>query len=225
MQNLSWATVLAGGFINSLNPCAITVLLLFIGLLFSLQKTRQQTLSITLAYISAIYLTYLAIGLGLLKVFYLFGQTNIISHFLAIIIILVATYGLLENIFPKVPHYLTIRPNQRQKLNKWMNNASIPAAIIAGILVGFFQFPCGGAIYVTIIALLIRDATYWNGVLYLLGYNLAFIAPLLIIVMVTHNRLVAEKIISFQEKNAKSSRILLHSLLLIMGIALLFFIK
>jgi len=224
-MELNWYTVLFAGFIDSFNPCAITVLLLFIGLLFTMQKSRSQTLVIISSYILSLYITYLCIGLGLFKVMYIFGATNLISRIAAGILIIIALYGIAENTFKQVPHYLTIRPNQRQILNQWMNRASIPAAVIAGILVGLFEFPCSGAIYVTIVSLLAKDATYSQGIIYLLGYNVAFVSPLIILALITNNRITAEKIIYWQEKREKTFRLTLHTLLLILGIILLFFIK
>lgn len=223
-MTINWYTVITAGLIDSFNPCAITVLLLFIALLFSLQKTRVQTLAIIASYIIALYITYLLIGIGLLRVVYLFDNTNVIAKISAVILILIALYGIAENTIKGIPHQLTIKPKQRQIINGWMNKGSIPAAIVSGLLVGLFEFPCSGAIYVTIISYLAKENTYMQGLLYLIVYNIAFVAPLIILVFITHNRLIAEKIIYWQEKNGKSSRIILHTLLLILGILLLFWV-
>jgi cytochrome c biogenesis protein CcdA len=65
---------------------------------------------------------------------------------------------------------------------------------VDGFLVGLCTFPCSGGIYIAIIGLLASQTTYLRGVSYLGLYNLAFIAPLLIILAGVGNQRVMHHI-------------------------------
>src|SRR5512139_2685117 len=75
LPQITLPAVLVAGVIDGINPCAFTVLLLFItAMLASLQAgeqdmkaVRMRLLGMGSIYIAAIFLTYLALGVGLLK--------------------------------------------------------------------------------------------------------------------------------------------------------------
>src|SRR3989338_5438751 len=65
--------------IDSINPCAFSVLLLTIAFLFSIGQARSGILKIGGAYILGIFAAYIMIGLGLLQALHLFNP----PHFMA----------------------------------------------------------------------------------------------------------------------------------------------
>lgn len=201
MTNGLLPAVLSAGLIDSFNPCAITILLLFIGVLFGLRKSRQLILVMGFFYIAAIYITYLAIGLGLLKIVHLFGIPHFMAKAGAVIALMVGLISLKEYFFPnwKWPINLSISVASRQTISEWAFKATIPASIIVGFLVGVFEFPCSGAIYFATIGLLSAKATFFKGVIYLLLYNLMFVLPLVAVYLLATNRLITERMISWQE--------------------------
>src|SRR3989338_2043724 len=75
LPSITLPTVIVAGVIDGINPCAFTVLLLFItALLATLQAGEQNVNSVRArllgmggVYIAAVFLTYLALGVGLLK--------------------------------------------------------------------------------------------------------------------------------------------------------------
>ncbi len=58
-------TVVVTALVDSINPCAIGVLILLISVLVAF-KSKKDMLKIGLIYILAVYVTYLAAGLGIL---------------------------------------------------------------------------------------------------------------------------------------------------------------
>jgi cytochrome c biogenesis protein CcdA len=52
------------------------------------------------------------------------------------------------------------------------------AVFAAGVLVGLCTVPCSGAIYLAVLGLLARQATYLSGLGYLVPYHVVFVAPL-----------------------------------------------
>ena len=58
--------VTATALIDSINPCAIGVLILLIATLIALSKDRNKMLLVGFIYILAVFITYLLAGFGLL---------------------------------------------------------------------------------------------------------------------------------------------------------------
>lgn len=216
-QQIIFPTVLVSGLLDSLNPCAISVALLFIALMFTLEKGRFLILRIGFFYIISIYLTYFLIGLGILETFNLFGIPNLIARIGAFIVILFGILNLKEYFFPNLPPRIRMSIKARQKISEWAHRVSIPATIIVGFLVGIFEFPCSGSVYFAILGLLSSKVTFFAGVSYLLIYNLMFVLPLILIFLISTNRLVTEKMINWQERNGRKMHLILAFLMISLG--------
>jgi cytochrome c-type biogenesis protein len=67
------------------------------------------------------------------------------------------------------------------KLKGLVQKLSFPALFGAGILVGLCTVPCAGSVYLGVLALLSSRGTFFEGLGYLVIYNLVFILPLVII--------------------------------------------
>src|SRR3989304_7526683 len=71
--------VVAAALIDSINPCAFSILILTIAFLFSIGKLRSGVIEVGRAYILGIFLVYTLIGLGILQALHLFDT----PHFMA----------------------------------------------------------------------------------------------------------------------------------------------
>jgi len=185
--------------------------------MFTLEKGRKAILVFGAFYIGAIYITYFLLGLGLLRVFHLFGVPGLILQIGAWLAILFGILNLKEYFFPNLPVHIRMPYSVRQKANDIAYKASIPAAVMLGVLVGITEFPCSGAVYLTIVAYLQAKETLLSGALYLAIYNLMFVLPLMIIYLVASNRIIVEKIINTQEKLGKKMHLILAALMLALG--------
>lgn len=213
--------VISTGLLDSLNPCAISLLLLYIALMYSMKKSHRTIMIFGAFYIAAIYVTYFLIGLGLLRVFHLFGTPHIILTIGGWIAIIFGILNLKEYFFPKLPIHIRIPLNLRQKAGEWAHKATIPAAIVLGVLIGICEFPCSGAVYLAVLTYLQAKETFLNGILYLALYNLMFVLPLLAVYAVASNRIVTEKMINLQEKSGRKLHLVLAAVMIALGIAIL----
>ena len=102
-------TLTLAAVLDSINPCAISVLLLTVGFLFSLNKDRKQILTIGLVYIAAIYVIYISIGLGILQALTIFGIPRMFGKFGAIFIIAAGAINIINHYFPQFPIKLKMR--------------------------------------------------------------------------------------------------------------------
>ena len=81
-----------------------------------------------------------------------------------------------------------------------MEKGSLPAVFLLGILVGLCEFPCTGGPYLMVLGLLHDSTTYLPGLGYLLLYNLIFILPLVIILLIASNQMLLGKVQAWQTK-------------------------
>jgi cytochrome c biogenesis protein CcdA len=214
-------TLTLAAILDSINPCAISVLLLTVGFLFSLNKERGHILKIGLVYIAAIYFIYISIGLGILQALTLFGVPRIFGKLGAIFIILAGTINIINHYFPKFPIKLKIPESAHPQLAQFIQKATIPSAIILGILVALYEFPCTGGPYLTILGLLHDKASFWQGLLYLLYYNFVFVLPLLLILWFASQKNLYEKVQAFRKDKMDKLGIWDGVIMIILGVIIL----
>ncbi len=216
--------VLISGFIDSFNPCAISLLLIYISMMFTLQKDRKEIFYFGLTYVLSIYITYLLIGLGLLRAGTLF-TTYPISKVGAVVVILFGLLNIKEYFFPNAPFSIRIPLKVRALVSKYAYKATIASAIIVGILIGLYEFPCSGAIYLAVISLLSSKTSFFTGLSYLLLYNLMFILPLILIFVAATNKITTEKYINLQEKHGRKLHLFLALAMIVLGVVILFLVR
>jgi cytochrome c biogenesis protein CcdA len=208
----------AAAIIDSVNPCAFSVLLITIAFLFSLEKSRLQIAKIGGWYIAGIFLVYILIGLGILQALYVFNTPHFMAKIGALLIVIFGAINVINVYFPRFPIKLKIPDAAHQKMAKFMEKGSLPAAFLLGALVSLFEFPCTGGPYLMILGLLHDRATYMAGFGYLLFYNLIFILPLVIILFAASNKLLFDKIQEWRKKDMKKMRFLTGVAMIALGI-------
>lgn len=179
-MHLTLPIVTFAALLDSINPCAISVLLLTIGFLLSARKSRREILSIASVYILGIFITYFLIGLGLLQALNLFGLSHLLVKIGASILIASAVLDLLGK-------HLGLPAFIKPQLANQIQKSTYPAMYILGTLVGLFEFPCTGGPYLMILTLLRDRTTQLSGALYLIYYNVIFILPLVLILLASGN--------------------------------------
>ena len=214
-----FTAVSCGALGDSINPCAIVTLLLFLLLMFSLKKERQHILLLGALYIIGIYISYFLIGAGVLKTFFLFGIPHIVAKIMAVIALVLGILMIYEFIFKKRLKIFTISPKVRLKFMDFAKRGSVAGSFFLGIIVGIFEFPCTGGIYMAVLALLSAKTTYLSGIFWLLFYNLIFVLPLILILIIASNPLVADRFLNFEEQKSDLTRFFVG--LIMIGLALI----
>ena len=214
--------IIAGAAIaDSLNPCAFSILFLSIAFLMSLGKDRKFILAAGGLYIFGIAFVYTLIGVGILKVLSLFSIPNVIGTIGAWILVLYSLIGIINEFFSSFPLKLKMPAKSHETLGKTIHKATIPTAFILGILVGLFEFPCTGGPYLFVLSLLHDQTTFWVGFGYLLIYNFIFVLPLIVILLISTNRVILNKVDGLRRLETKKSRVFLNIALLALGLFLL----
>jgi len=196
-----WLLPLIGvaALIDSINPCAFSILLLTIAFLLSIGKLRSSVLAIGSAYILGIFLVYLVIGLGLLQTLHIFNTPHFMAKVGASLLIVLGLINIIKEFFPAFPIKLGIPHVAHEKIAVLMEKASVPTAVGLGVLVGLCEFPCTGGPYLMVLGLLHDHATYYTGAAYLVLYNLIFILPLVLILAIASDQSLLGKVQSWQQ--------------------------
>jgi cytochrome c biogenesis protein CcdA len=211
-------TVVTTAAIDSLNPCAIGVLILMVSTILSQNKSKGMLLTLGLCYIFTIFLVYLAAGLGLL-----YFATKIplyVTEYISIAVgSLIVIAGLLEikDFFWYGRWFnLAIPAGISHKLEGFAAKTTIPGVIFLGAFVAAVELPCTGAPYLAIITLLSRYFDFTAFVL-LVIYNIIFVLPLLVILFMVLLGTEVMNIKNWKNEHRGSMRLWIGLLLIVLG--------
>jgi len=214
-----WMPALIGtaALVDSVNPCAFSVLFLTITFLFGLGRKRSDIVWAGLSYVFGIFVTYVLIGLGVLRVLSLFNMPNLMSKVGASAIIAFGVIALINEFFPNFPIKLKIPKFAYSKIAVLIEKATVPAAFILGIVVGLFEFPCTGGPYLFVLGLLHDQQNIFKGFVYLIFYNFVFVLPLLVALAIAVNKKVLDAMDNIRRAETKQARIWLALAMIFLG--------
>lgn len=197
LPQITLPAVIVAGAIDGINPCAFTVLLLFITALLAtlqsgdqsnLQSVRLRLMGMGSIYVAAVFLTYLALGVGLLTSLDFFTRQHVPARLGALVAVLFGLWMLKDFFLPdwgwklQAPGQVGIYARQAAR------KATIPALVTGGFLIGLCTVPCSGAVYLAVLSLLALQPTALLGYGYLVLYNVVFILPLVGILLLASAR-------------------------------------
>lgn len=210
--------LIISALLDSINPCAFSVLLLTIAFLLSIGRLRSNILKIGGFYIFGLFSVYLGIGLGILQALHLFNTPNFMAKVGATLLIVLGLINIINQFYPSFPIKLRIPKGAHPKMASLMEKASLPAAFFLGGLVGLCEFPCTGGPYLLVLGLLHDKATFLTGLGYLILYNLVFVLPLVIILLIAGNKSLVEKVENWRKEKTKAMRIYSGLAMIVLGI-------
>ena len=120
--------------------------------------------------------------------------------------------------FPHLPFTVEVPYSVRNKITKMIQNVPLPTTLLIGLVIGAYTFPCSGAIYVVIVSLISVKANFLLGLAYLFWYNLWFVMPLLVILVVASNRSVAGRMKEWERKTARKMKFFSGVVMVALGV-------
>ncbi len=205
--------------IDSINPCAIGVLILMVSVVLGSGKSTKRLVALGLAYIFAIFATYFIAGIGLI---YFFSAIPIIlAQYLSLAVgALVIFGGLLE-----IKDYfwygkgvsLQIPTKFANKIHEYSTSkTSIWGVMFLGAFVAAVELPCTGAPYLAILTIL-RINFNMEAVFLLVLYNIIFVMPLLIILFMVAGGAKLSSVSKWKEDSKGTMRLFMGLLLIALG--------
>ncbi|MFV2001560.1 MAG: cytochrome c biogenesis CcdA family protein [Paracoccaceae bacterium] len=195
--SITLPTIVVAGIIDGINPCAFTLLLLFITALLAgygtsgeqaQARARRRMMVNGGAFIGAIFLAYLLLGTGLMQVSTVLAQNHLGARLGALLSILLGLWMLKDYFLPGVGPRLAAPRAIAARVRGVGGAASALTMFGLGALVSLCTVPCSGAVYIAIISLLALQDNFLVGYSYLLVYNVMFILPLVVILAAAVSR-------------------------------------
>lgn len=229
LPRITLPTVLIAAAVDGINPCAFTVLLLFITSLLATLPTGEQSLKAVRArimarggiYIAAIFITYLALGVGLLKTVELFSRQHLPARLGALFSILFGLWMLKDYLIPDSGFRLQAPAGIGKVARQAGRKATVPALIAGGFLIGLCTVPCSGAVYLGVLSLLALQSTALLGYGYLVLYNVVFVLPLVVILAAATARPTLNRLAHWNLRHKEWLRLAMAIAVVLMGLLIL----
>jgi cytochrome c biogenesis protein CcdA len=196
----SLPTVLAAGLVDGLNPCAFATLVFLISYLAFLGREGRDVLLAGAAFALGVFLTYLGVGFGVLRVLaslpFLDAASQWIYGVTAALCLLLALGSLYDWWQARRGRPKDMRLRMPSRLRRRVNRAVregigagafVPMTFVTGIAVSIIELACTGQVYLpTILFVLGVPRLRARAGLYLVTYNLMFISPLAVVFILAY---------------------------------------
>jgi cytochrome c-type biogenesis protein len=210
---LTVPTVLLSGVADGFNPCAFALLVLFATYTLTLVNSvtsdgsptleaRRRLLGAGSLYVGAVWITYFIIGIGLLSFLGWLGRDHLVTRVAVIIALIMALWMLKDVLLPGVGPSMMAPSGTHGRMQRAMERGGLAGMLIAGVLVGICTVPCSGAIYLNIVAVLHASGGGLTGLALLALYNIAFIVPLLALLLTVSDRRVLGRLGRWNRSNS-----------------------
>jgi cytochrome c biogenesis protein CcdA len=228
-EPVSLTKILGLALADSVNPCAISVLLLMLIAITTYNpKDRKQILYSAGAFIAAVVVMYMIYGLLIITAFQFLQSITVIKEFLYKGLGIIAfILGLLE-----IKDFIKYKPGSvgtemplflRPKVQNIISKITSPiGAFGLGLFVTLFLLPCTIGPYV-ILGGMLSTLDYLKASPYLLLYNLIFVLPMIVISLIVFFGTKQIKDISdWKDKNVRIMHLVSGILMCILGIVMFF---
>lgn len=196
IKNSSYLGILGAGLLDGINPCAISILLVFCSFM-TFSKKRKQAIIASICFIVGIFTANFTYGIGITYFYKIFSGNQYIISILYIIAILICIFavivntkdvynqthnkGEIKNQLPNSWKYKMSEMAQKSVFSKFI----VIVTIITGFLIGIIELACTGQIYYPTITYMINNDSMNPYYMFLLiSYNIMFILPLIIIAVI-----------------------------------------
>jgi len=210
--------VIGSAAIDSINPCAIGVLILMMSVVLSGKGSIGRMLFLGGIYVFAVFATYLIAGLGLIYILSSIPLfiTEYLSIVVGVIIIAAGIFEIKDFFWYGKGFSLHIPTIFIDKINKFAKNTTVPGIILLGAFVSAVELPCTGAPYLAIITILSLNFDF-TAFLLLVLYNIIFVAPLIFMLILVATGVKLQNLKKWKQDTRGYMRLFIGLLLIALG--------
>jgi cytochrome c biogenesis protein CcdA len=219
-----FATITGAALVDSINPCAIAVLLILLTALLAVGE-RRRALRAGLAFILSVYIVYFLFGLGIFSALQLGGVSYYFYLLVGWLAIIVGVLNVKDYFWYGAGGFVTEIPmSWRPRLKALLQNVTSPAgAFLIGFAVCLFELPCTGGPYFFALGLLAEQVSFQTLMPLLLYYNLLFVAPLIVLTIAVYRGLASvEKAEEFRQRKIRLLHLAAGLVMIALGVVTLF---
>ncbi|MFW5802814.1 MAG: cytochrome c biogenesis CcdA family protein [Verrucomicrobiota bacterium] len=235
LHGFSALGVAIAGLADGINPCAIATLVFLISMLAALRVRGRMLLLTGGAFCVATFLTYFAIGFGLLSVLDSLAGIGFLQLIVEGTMVLVlgvlavlsfgdawrySRTGRADAVMLKLPERGQ-RLVRRVVRSQFRRRNLLAGGFVAGAVVTAVESVCTGQVYVPTLVYLLRVRQATGPALgYLVLYNLMFLIPLVLAFGLAYAGLETDRFLRFSRQNVVVAKILLGILFVILAVAI-----
>ncbi len=217
---LTIPALVIAALIDSINPCAFSVLIFLLVYLLAL-GARTRILKVGLTYIIVVFIVYFFSGLGLFTMIQTTNLTGLVFNLAAALAIIAGLINVKDFFWYGKGITLAIPESKKPVIERYIHKASIPAAAVLGVLVSMFELPCTGGVYLAILGLLADKMTQWDAIPYLILYNIIFVLPLFLILAVVYLGISPDKVEKWRVEKRGWMRLIMGLFMVLLGAVML----
>lgn len=230
-EELTLGIVLAAALADSINPCVFGVLIFLVAFMLKLFRSPRMMLLGGFLYTAVVYVTYLLLGFGILK---LALNTGIAAGFYWFAAIIAIIAGLLEvkdyfwygkgislQMIPGGAARIKYYTGKIEKMQSRHPAVLFLMTAALGVLVVLVELPCTGAPYLAILGLL-STGEFARAVPLLLLYNLVFVLPLFVIMGIAYFGTTSERLEAWRKEHRGLMRLGIGLFLLALGFYMIY---
>jgi len=210
-------TILLTAMVDSINPCAIGVLVLLLSTLLATKNTKKM-LKIGMLYIASVYITYFILGFGVLL--FLSSIPLWVAEYISIVVgLVVVMAGVMEmkDFFWYGQGFsLAIPKKYVKKIQEKMKQVSVGTVIFLGSFVAAVELPCTGGPYLAIL-LILKENFDFAALILLVIYNIIFVMPLVVILFMVYFGVKVQNVQKWKQSNKAYMRYATGLLLIALG--------
>jgi hypothetical protein len=224
LAGLTLPLVIVGGLTDGINPCAVAGLVFFLSLLSLARAPARVIVWTGIAFCAATYLTYFLIGFGLLRALYLLsgfarlrqgieiGMAIMLAALAAISFLDAFRYhrtGDADRVLLQLPAGL--KRFAHSLISRGLRSRRLPLAGAGlGAAVTIVESVCTGQAYLPTLVVAIKSGNSAGLALsYLALYNLMFVLPLAIALVLTCRGLTSRRLLAWSRRNVTAAKLLL----------------
>jgi len=215
---VSLPLVIVAGLADGINPCTFAVMIFLLTFLLEISDDRKRMVKAAIAYMAAVYMTYLLAGIGLLSAIQFAGASVIVVYIAGAVAVIAGAINIKDYFWYGKGFSLKIPESRKGTIDKWIKKANVPAALILGFLVSIFELPCTGGIYLAVIAMLANTVTSATALLYLIIYNIFYVIPLFVIFLLVIRGASAERMEHWRTSKKNWMKLAMGIVLIVLGI-------
>ncbi len=221
--------VVAAALLDGINPCAFATILFFVSYLAVSRRPRRDLLFIGLTFTAGVFVTYLLVGLGAMRLLQLASAIRIVGPILygamAVGCLVLAGLSLYDYILARRGQLKDMRLNLPEGLRERIrgriraaSGAYVGAAFGSGLIVSLLELACTGQVYLPTISFMVTvPEMRGSAIAYLLLYNVAFVVPLVVVLLLAVYGVSAMRVQDWFVRNAARTKLLMSALFAVLA--------
>lgn len=222
---LSPAIVLVAGLLAGFNPCLLAVIAFLASVTISSNGGKKEMLVVVGGFCAGIFTTYMIAGIGFLKAVTILPESrDAITLFMTLLIGVLGIWHIYDAYHLRRHSRSTFRTpgSVVSFMDSIHGKNALALSFIAGALFSLVKAPCVGAVYLSILDMLMARTDLLEGAMYLFIYNFGIVLPVLGLGLLLAFGLSPETVTQFREKRRSAIRFVTGVVLLLFALLLYF---